>query len=105
MFDLFDQPTFSVHVNENNKDSEKILKENEYHFSKQCKEVYRHLMDGKVLTTTKALTLGIGDLRARIRDLKKINGVQISERTLENRFKEWYMSFEDINYNAGRFRV
>ena len=38
-------------------------------FSNQCKLVYSLLCEGKSLTTTDALEHGIGDLRARIRDL------------------------------------
>lgn len=106
MYDLFNQPTDIVHRRENNPDSEAILNAGRKKFNRHCEAVFSCLMEGKTLTTTSALlgirwkhhTICIGDLRRRIKDLKE-NGVRISDRLTEERFKEWYMTDEDKSYN------
>lgn len=95
---------FPVHRIENNAGSQRILETNSMHFTQQCRIVYNCLMASNSITTTQALGLGIGDLRARIRDLKKINKVAISERLIERRFKEWFMTEEDITFNREKER-
>lgn len=79
-----------IHEKENNHESQSILDENKKHFSNQCEKVYQLLKEGKILTTTIALQYGIGDLRARIRDLIK-SGIPVQKKLLKNRFKEYYL--------------
>lgn len=67
-----------------------ILDDNKDRLTGQCKLVYQLLKAGTPLTTTKALAYGIGDLRARIRDLIKA-GVPVQKRLIEGRYKEYYL--------------
>lgn len=86
-----------LHQRENNPQSEQHLKRNIYHFTGQCAVVLSLLEKGEVLTTGKALVqYGIGDLRARIRDLRN-SGVPIKDKWFidedgkTTRFKEYYL--------------
>ncbi len=82
---------FSVLVPQNNKTSEDILVANEKHLSKQCKILFEALKRGERLTTTDGLLkYGIGDLRRRIKDLRD-NGIQVRDRLIENRYKEYFL--------------
>ena len=85
------QINFEIHQKENNPESQNILDGNRNHFSAQCKKVYDILKSGKRLTTTEALQHGIGDLRARVRDLIKYNKIDVKKRLIEVRFKEYYL--------------
>lgn len=67
-----------------------ILDSNRGHLSRQCILILTMLESGCSLTTTTALTLGIGDLRARIRDLIKA-GIPVQKRLIENRYKEYFL--------------
>lgn len=67
-----------------------ILDDNKQVFNRQCQLVYDLLKSGKVLTTTEALQHGIGDLRARCRDLLNA-GIPIKKRLIENRYKQYFI--------------
>lgn len=99
---------FQVHTHENNRESQMILQENVSHFTGQCKTVFEALMRGEVLTTSTALLkYKVGDLRARIRDIKntvmQIGGNEetfhLHEKTQSTRYKLWWMDSNDIILN------
>ena len=75
---------------QNNAENQAILDRNKDRFTGQCHLVYSLLLSGKRLTTATALAYGIGDLRARIRDLKKA-GVPVQKKLIEGRYKEYYL--------------
>ena len=82
---------FNVLVNQNNRESEAILVSNEKHFVGQCKTLYDALKRGEKLTTGEALNnYRIGDLRARIRDLRNA-GVKVKDKLLVGRYKEYFL--------------
>ena len=82
---------FTVLTPQNNSESESILVANEKHLSKQCKVLFEALKRGEKLTTTDGLLkYGIGDLRRRIKDLRD-SGIQVRDRLIENRFKEYFL--------------
>lgn len=82
---------FTVLTPQNNKSSEEILISNEKHLSRQCKILYEALERGERLTTVGALiNYRIGDLRARIRDLRN-TGIPVKDKLLEGRFKEYFL--------------
>lgn len=84
--------SFSVLTPQNNRESETILIENEKRLSRQCRVLYEALLRGERLTTTDGiLKYGIGDLRARVRDLRK-NGIDVKGDLIENRFKQYYLA-------------
>ena len=81
-----------IHGKENNLFSQRILEDNEDHFSNQCRIVYEALKRGERLTTGNALTkYGIGDLRRRIKDLRDMHHIPIRTELLQNRFKEYFL--------------
>lgn len=82
---------FKVHDFENLPENQAILEDNRPRLSRQCQKVYDLLRAGMALTTTKALEYGIGDLRARVRDLIKFNGIDVKKRLIEGRYKEYYL--------------
>lgn len=86
------QLTFPLHERENNAESEQQLYTHGAHFSNQCLSVLDALRRGERLTTGKALVkYQIGDLRARIRDLRQA-GVKVLDCYVEGtRFKEYYL--------------
>lgn len=75
---------------QNTQENQVILDLNKSRFNNQCRKVYLLLMAGHHLTTTEALKFGIGDLRARVRDLIKA-GIPVQKRLIENRYKEYYL--------------
>ena len=75
---------------QNSPDNQAILDANADLFKGQCLTVYRLLKDGFVLTTSEALRFGIGDLRARARDLIKA-GVPVQKRLIKGRYKEYFL--------------
>lgn len=82
---------FNVLTPQNNRESENILLANEKHLSNQCRILYEALRRGERLTTGEALLkYRIGDLRRRIKDLRD-GGIQVRDRLLENRFKEYFL--------------
>ena len=69
---------FTVHTRENNKFSEQILFDQYEKLSNQCKIVYDLLKAGYRLTVKSAMVdHGIGDLRARVRDLRRHNSIEV----------------------------
>lgn len=83
---------FNIHKIENLACNQDILDSNKYHFSRQCKIVYEAMKKGERLTTSVALIkYGIGDLRARVRDLIKLNKINVKSNLLMGRFKEYYL--------------
>lgn len=86
------QLVFPIHERENNAESEYQLHQHGAHFSKQCLTVLDAFRRGEVLTTGKALIkYEIGDLRARVRDLRDA-GVKVQDRYVTGtRFKEYYL--------------
>lgn len=102
--------TAIIHKHENNDQSQKILDDNRPRFTKQCVAIYRHLMAGNILTTTSALQgipgpdgiIVIGDLRARMRDLRK-NLVKFHDPVRDDRFKTWFMDTNDVEINKINF--
>ncbi len=75
---------------QNSPANQAILDCNRARYSRQCRLVLTMLESGCSLTTTTALTLGIGDLRARIRDLIKA-GIPVQKRLIEGGYKEYYL--------------
>lgn len=75
---------------QNSPENQHILDLNKSHLSNQCQVVYLALLSGERLTTFTAMRYGIGDLRARIRDLIKA-GIPVQKRLIENRYKEYYL--------------
>lgn len=87
-----------VHTRENNRESEMHLEANLDRFNGQCRLVLGLLMEGKELTTTEALVeYRIGDLRARIRDLRR-SGFDILDEFVttaageRTRFKKYFIN-------------
>lgn len=95
---------FDLHAHENNQESQTILQYNLPHFKGQCVTVFNALMRGEVLTTAIALNkYAIGDLRARIRDIKNTvlkteqgeEKFYIHELTKSDRYKCWWFDSND----------
>lgn len=95
---------FQLHERENNRESQTILEYNVPHFKGQCKIVFDALMRGEILTTSTALLkYKVGDLRARIRDIKNTvlkteHGEEkfyIHEQTKSDRYKCWWFDSND----------
>lgn len=62
---------FPIHQKENNQESQDILNRHSAHFSEQCNKIIHLLRTGHRLTVKSALVEhNIGDLRARIRDIR-----------------------------------
>lgn len=89
-----------VHKRENNPISQAHLEEHREKFTRDCFEVLKQLINGTRLTYKYAIDTGLsGDIRARIRDLRKVYGIPVSDEWVESeggrRFKEYYMTPED----------
>ena len=84
------QLVFDYTRKENNSESTQILRDNEKHFSRQCIVLKEAFERGEVLTVADGFKYGIGDLRARVRDLRKA-GVPIKDELIEKRFKKYYL--------------
>ena len=88
-YDLFSQPVYERPAN--TWENRLIAEKNATHLNNQCQIVLDALKRGERLTTASALLkYGIGDCRARIRDLAKA-GYPIQKKLLEGRYKEYYM--------------
>lgn len=82
---------FNVLVPQNNRESERILLSNEKRLTKQCQLLFDALKRGERLTTGEALIkYRIGDLRARVRDLRK-SGIVVKDKLLAGRYKEYFL--------------
>lgn len=87
-----------VFQKQNSYQNQVILDNNKDRLSNQCRIVLEALLRGERLTTSSALlNYGIGDCRARIRDLIK-SGIQISKDLQTDRYKVYYMTEQQI-YN------
>lgn len=105
---IVQQDLFQVHEHENSRESQTILENNLPLFNKQCKIVFEALMRGEILTTTTALIkYKVGDLRARLRDIRNtvitIDGKEetfrLHELTQSSRYKTHWMDTNDIMIN------
>lgn len=84
--------TAVVHTKENNSFSEAILFDQYERLSNQCRIVYDLLKAGYRLTVKSAMVdHGIGDLRARVRDLRRFNNVDVKDELLKGGFKEYFL--------------
>lgn len=99
---------FTPHTRENNRESQAILDNNILHFNRQCQIVFDAMMRGEILTTTTALIkYKVGDLRARMRDIRNtvlnIDGREetfhLHEKTQSSRYKMWWCDSNDIILN------
>lgn len=82
----------ALHHVENKTSNQEHFERNKDKFSKQCRIVYEALLRGEKLTTTSALLdYKIGDLRRRIKDLKDIWNVPISDHYVDGKFKQYYI--------------
>lgn len=76
-----------------------ILQKNRAHFSKQCQTIFDAMMRGERLTGKTCFErYGIMDFRRRCCELIA-SGVFIQERLCEDRFKEKWMTPEDMVFN------
>ena len=79
---------------ENTKENQEFYDENEVHFNKQCKTALNHLLSGKGLTCDEARDLyGIRHLPRRICTLRE-SGIDVKDRRLPNRCKEYYLNLD-----------
>jgi hypothetical protein len=79
---------------ENNPESTKILRANTEHFSKQCLTLLEAFKRGEILTVQDGFKYGIGDLRARVRDLRKA-GIDVKDELLEGRYKKYFLGSKE----------
>ena len=89
-----------VHQWENNPVSQAHLEAFREKFNNDCYRVLQELIAGKRLSYKYAIDTGLsGDIRARIRDLRRVYGVPVSDEWMDTeggrRFKEYYMTTED----------
>lgn len=81
----------------NNQASQQQYDNNKEHYLSQVNKVKNLLLSGEVLTTKKALVkYDIGDLRRRVKDLRD-NNIDVRDRLIEGRFKEYYILQSDEN--------
>lgn len=91
----------SVHVRENNPDSQAHLDLKREDFNAQCWEVLKRMLDGEKLSYLTAINTGIGDIRRRAKDLIDGKGIPVKREwaTDENGnrldFKWYYIAKED----------
>jgi len=89
-----------VHKWENNPISQAHLEEHRDKFTRDCFEVLKQLIAGTRLSYKYAIDTGLsGDIRARVRDLRKVYQIPVSDVWVETeggrRFKEYFMTNED----------
>jgi hypothetical protein len=75
---------------QNNRHSQEILENNLVRLTKQCETLYRLFLSGNILTVEDGFRYGIGDLRARVRDLRKA-GIEVKDELIEGRFKKYFI--------------
>lgn len=100
MTDLFSSISeIPIHTHERGQQNQFILNKNHKRFSRQCRILFDALWNGERLTSFDcAMKYKILDARRRMGDLKSA-GVKISERLLENHFKEKFFTEEDKIHN------
>lgn len=89
-----------VHVKENNPLSQAHLEQFRDKFNHDCLNTLRLLIEGKRLTYKYAIDTGLsGDIRARIRDLRRDYKLPISDEWVTSaggrKYKEYFMTAED----------
>ena len=89
-----------VHLRENNAVSKAHLDEHRESFANDCYRVLCELVDGKRLTYKYAIDTGLsGDIRARIRDIRKVYKIPVSDAWITTeggrKFKEYFMTEDD----------
>lgn len=89
---------FTIHQHESNHESQAILDNNKIRFTADCKRVYDLLMTGQKFTV-KELDCD----RARLSDLKRM-GFRFSNYLNEDRYKTWFATNEDIEFNRNKFK-
>lgn len=94
-----------VFQRQNSFDNQAILEANKDRLSNQCRILLNALLRGERLTTSSALlNYGIGDARARVRDLIK-SGIQVSKELQADRFKVYYMTSDAIKKHQSGYEV
>jgi hypothetical protein len=77
---------------ENNPESFERYKKDLSHYNNQCRIVLEQMLTGRKLTTMTAMSLGIGDLRRRCKDLRDLHNIPVISRYMDgSRFKEYYL--------------
>lgn len=91
----------AVHNHENNAASQSFLEKNRKKFGGQCRLIFNELMKGGQMTTlTGVIDFGIGDVTRRMHDLIEKFGIMLSNKwDEEEKYKIWYMSDTDKEYN------
>ena len=89
-----------VHKRENNSVSQAHLDVHRGDFTNDCFRVLCELVDGKRLSYKYAIDTGLsGDIRARIRDLRSVYHLPVSDKWITTeggrRFKEYFMTDEN----------
>lgn len=92
--------SFEVHRFENNPISQAHLDAHREHFGNDVYEVLRRLVAGERLSVREALNNGLsGDLRARMRDLRKIMQIPVSDEWVKTdsgrAYKVYFMTESD----------
>lgn len=91
--------SFKIHSKENNSESESHLKENEVHFSNQCKKLFDLLMTGERISFADAfIKYQISDIRRRAKDLTDCMNVELSKEW-QGKIKYWFMTSQQIENN------
>lgn len=90
----------TVHEKENNPISQAHLDKFRDKFNKDCFSVLNELVSGKRLSYKYAIDTGLsGDIRARVRDLRRVYMIPVSDEWIETengrKFKEYFMTNED----------
>lgn len=88
----------TVHLRENNPESQAVLDLRREDFNQQCWEVLKRMLDGERLSYKTAINSGIGDIRRRAKDLIDGYGIPIKREWVdddEQRFKVYYIRPED----------
>lgn len=92
-----------VHDKERGSENQEILEEVKPRLILSCRKIYEYLMKGHRMTGYKmTMRLGISETRRRIKDLRD-SGVKMSYIRTEDGSKEWYMTEDEILFNAFNF--
>lgn len=82
---------FSTRLDQNNRESEKIICDHHHKFNGQCDTVYQLLLQGHRLTVIGvANSHKIGDLRARLHTIRRA-GVNVKDEIKEGGYKEYFL--------------
>ena len=75
---------------QNSEANQIILEVNKVHLNKQCRLLLDLFNSGRVITVRSAMDYGIGDARARVRDLIHA-GYNVKSQLIEGRFKKYWI--------------